>query len=155
MASRLQIYKMLKSRNNGVGLPEHRIPLMIPAACLVPIGLFWYGWSADAHLHWIMPNIGAAIFCAGMIIIFQCVQTYIVDCYTRYAASAIGAATVLRSLAGCFFPLFAPEMYAALHFGWGNSLLAFIAIGIGFPAPFILWKYGPKLRKMSSYATGE
>jgi multidrug resistance protein len=149
-----KIYRALKKRNNGVGKPEFRVPLMIPGAALVPIGLFWYGWAAQAHTHWIVPNIGAAIFAAGIIVGFQCIQTYIVDAYTRYAASAIGAATVLRSLAGFGFPLFAPYMYRALHYGWGNSLLAFIAIGLGWPAPWLLWMYGEKLRKKSTFAAG-
>lgn len=149
-----RIYRALKRRNNGVGKPEFRVPLMVPGAVLVPIGLFIYGWTAEAHTHWIGPNFGAAIFAAGVIIEFQCIQTYIVDSYTTYAASAVGAATVLRSLAGFGFPLFAPYMYAKLHYGWGNSLLAFLAIGIGFPAPFLLWKYGEKLRQRSTFAAG-
>jgi hypothetical protein len=73
---------------------------MVPSSLLVPIGLLWYGWAAQARLHWIMPNIGATIFAAGIIIGFQCIQSYIVDGYSRYAASAVGATTVLRSLAG-------------------------------------------------------
>ncbi|KAH7355047.1 MFS multidrug transporter-like protein [Rhexocercosporidium sp. MPI-PUGE-AT-0058] len=149
-----RIYRALKKRNSGVGKPEFRVPLMVPGAFLVPVGLFMYGWSAEAHTHWIVPNIGAVIFAAGTIIGFQCIQTYIVDSYTRYAASAVGAATVLRSLAGFGFPLFAPYMYAKLHYGWGNSLLAFIAIALGWPAPILLWKYGEKLRKKSTFAAG-
>ncbi|ORY00463.1 putative MFS multidrug transporter [Clohesyomyces aquaticus] len=148
------IYRRLKKRNGGVGKPEFRVPMMIPASLLVPIGLFWYGWSAQAQVHWIMPNLGAAIFCAGTIVGFQCIQTYLVDSYTRYAASAIAAATVLRSLAGFGFPLFAPAMYKALEFGWGNSMLGFIAIGLGVPAPFLLWRYGPTLRGKSKFAAG-
>lgn len=149
-----RIYAALKRRNNGVGKPEFRVPLMIPGAVLVPVGLFWYGWTAQANTHWILPNIGAAIFAAGCIVGFQCIQTYLVDAYTRYAASAIGAATVLRSLAGFSFPLFAPYMYSALDYGWGNSVLGFVAIGLGFPGPFLLWKYGEKLRKKSPFAAG-
>lgn len=148
------IYRRLKKKNNGVGKPEFRVPMMIPASIVVPIGLFWYGWSAQAGVHWIMPNIGACIFCAGTIVGFQCIQTYLVDSYTRYAASAIAAATVLRSLAGFGFPLFAPAMFNALDFGWGNSLLGFVAIALGVPAPFLLWNFGAKLRGRSQYAAG-
>jgi MFS family permease len=149
-----RIYTALKARNGGVGRPEFRVPLMIPGAILVPVGLFWYGWTAEKHAHWILPNLGAAIFAAGVITGFQCIQTYIVDSYTRYAASAIGAATVLRSLAGFGFPLFAPYMYARLGYGWGNSLLGFLAIALGWPAPILLWLYGEKLRKRSTFAAG-
>ena len=148
------IYRRLKKKNNGVGRPEFRVPIMVPGSLLVPIGLFWYGWSAQARVHWIVPDIGVAIFCAGTIVSFQCIQTYLVDSYTRYAASAIAAAAVLRSLAGFGFPLFAPYMFKALDYGWGNSLLAFIAIVLGVPAPIIFWKYGAKLRAMSQFAAG-
>lgn len=149
-----RIYRVLKKRNNGVGKPEFRVLLMFPGAFCVPVGLFWYGWSAEAKLHWIMPNIGAAIFGVGVITGFQCIQTYIVDAYTTYAASAVGAVAVLRSLAGFGFPLFAPYMYDKLHYGWGNSLLGFLAIVLGWPAPFLLWKYGELLRKKSTFAAG-
>jgi hypothetical protein len=149
-----RIYRTLKKRNHGIGKPEFRVPLMIPGALLVPVGLFWYGWSAQAEIHWIMPDIGVAIFGAGVITGFQCIQTYIVDSYAKYAASAIGAATLLRSLAGFGFPLFAPYMYQKLQYGWGNSLLAFLAIALSWPAPFLLWKYGELLRKKSTFAAG-
>ena len=95
-----RIYRKLKKRNNNVGKPEFRVPLMVPGAILVPIGLFIYGWTAYEHTHWILPNIGAAIFSAGTIMGFQCCQTYIVDAYSRFAASAVASAVVLRSLAG-------------------------------------------------------
>lgn len=149
-----RIYRRLKDKNNKIGRPEFRIPLMIPGSLLVPAGLFIYGWTAQYHTHWIVPNIGAALFSAGVIIGFQCIQTYLVDAYTRWAASAIASATVLRSLAGFGFPLFAPYMYNALDYGWGNSLLGFIAVGLGVPAPFLLWFFGSKLRQRSPFAAG-
>ena len=113
-----RIYRYLKRKNGEIGRPEFRVPTMVPGSLLVPIGLFTYGWTAQKHTHWIGPNIGAAIFATGTIIGFQSIQTYLVDSYTRFAASAIAAATVLRSLAGFGFPLFAPAMYNALHYGW-------------------------------------
>ncbi|CAI6337721.1 unnamed protein product [Periconia digitata] len=149
-----RIYSRLKRRNNGVGKPEFRVPMMVPGSFLVPIGLFWYGWSAQTTAHWILPDIGAVVFCTGSIVGFQCIQTYIVDAYTRYAASAIAAATVLRSLAGFAFPLFAPYMYQKLDYGWGNSLLGFVSLALGIPAPILLWKYGAVLRAKSKFAAG-
>ena len=37
---------------SGERKPEYRLPLMIIAHLFIPIGLFWYGWSADKHAHW-------------------------------------------------------------------------------------------------------
>ncbi|KKZ60911.1 hypothetical protein EMCG_00672 [[Emmonsia] crescens] len=148
------IYRILKERNDGMGKPEFRTPLLVVGAILIPFGLFIYGWTAQYRTHWIFPNIGTCILSAGMIVGFQCQQAYIVDAYSRYAASGIAAATMLRSLAGFGFPLFAPYMYAKLEMGWGNSLLGFIGIVLGGPAPFLLWKYGEQLRKSSPYAAG-
>jgi hypothetical protein len=149
-----RIYRRLKARNNGVGKPEFRVPLLFVGAFFIPCGLFIYGWTAQKHCHWIAPNIGAVLFGTGTIVAFQCIQTYMVDTYTRFAASALAAGAFLRSLAGFGFPLFAPYMYKALQYGWGNSLLAFLAIVIGAPAPVFLWKFGEMLRKKSTYAAG-
>lgn len=44
-------------------------------------------------------------------------------------------------------------MYERLGYGWGNTVLAFIAAVVGIPAPFLLFKYGAVLRQKSRYAT--
>lgn len=106
-----KVYMKLKARNNDVGRPEFRVPSMFVGSIIVPIGLFWYGWSVQARVHWIMPNIGAALFTAGVFLCTQAMQAYTIDSYHRYAASGLAAATVLRSLAGFGFPLFAPYLY--------------------------------------------
>lgn len=150
-----RVYAYMKRRyvpDGGPGRPEFRVPLMVPGAILVPVGLFIYGWTAEYRTHWIGPNIGALIFALGSIIGFQCVQGYLVDTYTRFAASAVGAATVMRSLAGFGFPLFAPEMYKALGYGKGGTILAVAAIVIGWPAPVLLWYFGAKWRAQSKFS---
>jgi MFS family permease len=146
-----RVYKGLKTRNNDMGKPEFRIPSLAIGSVISTIGLFWYGWSIG-RTHWIMPNIGALIFIAGTVACLQGMQMYIVDSYQTYAASAIAACAILRSLGGFAFPLFAPYMYKALGYGWGTSVLAFISIAIGWTAPFMFWRFGPRLRAMSRYA---
>lgn len=146
------IYRRLKARNGNKGEPEFRVPLMFVASPCTAIGLFWYGWSVQAHVHWIMPNIGILIFALGIITCMQCMQVYIIDAYTINAASCLAAVAFLRSLAAFGIPLFAPAMYNALKYGWGNSVLGFASIFLGMPAPFMFWIYGRKLREMSSFA---
>jgi len=94
-----KIYDRLTEANDGKPLPEYRLPTLFIAAWFLPIGLFWYGWSAQAHVHWIMPVIGTFWFGMGIVTIFVCVSNYLVDGF-RFAASALAAATVLRSLFG-------------------------------------------------------
>ncbi|GLA89272.1 hypothetical protein AtubIFM56815_003745 [Aspergillus tubingensis] len=148
-----RIYRGLKARNNDVGKPEFRMPSLAVGSVISIIGLFWYGWSIG-QTHWIMPNIGALIYTMGTISCLQGMQTYIVDSYQTYAASAMAACAVLRSLCGFGFPLFAPYMYNALGYGWGTSVLAFTAMVFGLGGPFVFWRFGPRLRAMSDYASG-
>lgn len=147
-------YTRLKKKNGGVGRPEFRVPQMFIASPLVPLGILMYGWSVHYKLHWIVPDVGIGIFGAGAVICLTCMQVYIIDTYTRYSASGIAAAIVLRSLAGFVFPLFAQKLYDTLGYGWGNSVLALAAVIIGIPAPFFFWNYGQRLRKHSTFAAG-
>lgn len=147
-------YKRLKALNNGIGQPEFKLPVMMYTAWMPAAGLLIYGWTAQYRVHWIAPNIGALILAFGMIATFQCVQTYTVDTYTLYAASALSANTFLRSLAGFALPLGSGALYANLGYGWGNTLLGLIAAVVGIPAPFLLYKYGARIRAKSQYAAG-
>ena len=72
---------------------------------------------------------------------------YLVDAYTKYAASALAAARVLQSIAGATLPLAGPALYNRLGFGWGNSVLAFMALAF-FPVPLFFYRYGERLRNM-------
>lgn len=118
---------------------------MIPAAVLLPIGLFWYGWSADKKVQWIVPIIGTVFIGIGNIAIFMCIQTYLVDTFNIYAASALAANSVIRSVIGATLPLCGRQMYNKLGLGWGNSLLAFIAIAL-LPIPSLLYIFGERIR---------
>jgi MFS family permease len=125
-----RIYKSLKAKNGGVGRPEFRVPTMLIGSHLVTIGLFWYDWAVQARVFWVVPNLGIIVFTAGSIICLSGMQTFIVDTYTRFAASTFAAAAIVRSLAGFGFPLFAPYLYKDLGYGWGTNVLAFISIGL-------------------------
>ncbi|KLP08485.1 related to multidrug resistant protein [Fusarium fujikuroi] len=139
-----------KIEQNGKTVPEDRLPIWmtLPSGLLIVGSLFWYGWAADQNTHWIVPMIGVALFCFGLMGIMMCLQTYLVDAYITYAASAVAAMTVLRSLAGAMLPLAGLSMYDDLGLGWGNSILAFLALAL-VPVPVIFFLYGPKIRAKS------
>lgn len=140
------IYRRLKLRAGDAGVPEYHIPIMLPGAILAPAGLLLYGWAAQTHRHWIIVDIGMFITTFGLQITGMPTQAYIIDSYPEHASSATAASQLLRSLMAFTFPLFAPAMYHALGFGWGNSLLALITLVFGVPAPLLLWWCGPRLR---------
>jgi hypothetical protein len=140
-----QVYKMLAAKNGGKGKPEMRMPALFFGSWFVPIGLFWYGWSAQAKLHWIMPIIGTGIFGFALMTVYLPIQLYLVDAFT-YAASATAAAAVFRSLLGFAFPLFGKQMFDALGEGGGNSLLAGISIIVGIPFPVWVYYQGEQMR---------
>lgn len=128
---------------------------MAPAAILVPTGLVIFGWASEGHAHLLIPNAGMATACAGLVMAFVCMQSYVMDAYPVYAASAQGALTVLRALSAFTMPALAPALVAQLGYGWASTALAGIALAIGVLAPTLLWNAGPRLRARSKFAAGE
>ncbi|XXG95006.1 hypothetical protein Hte_001266 [Hypoxylon texense] len=142
------IYRRLKDRpkNKGEGRPEFRVPYMIPGVIFIPAGLFWYGWSAQYRITWVMVDLGAIIFTCGSSILAQSMLAYTLDLFGDVGASANAATRLLSNVLGFVFPIFAPQLYARLDYGWGNSLLAFIFVLLGVPVPLYLWIWGERLR---------
>jgi multidrug resistance protein len=125
--------------------PEYRLLPLLPGSLIVPIGLLWYGWSAQQHAHWILPIIGTAWVGLGTLAIFMPVQSYLIDAFTLFASSAAAANALFRSLMGAFIPLAGPALYQALGQGWGNTLLAAIAL-IFTPLAWIAFHHGKYIR---------
>ena len=130
---------------HGDRKPEYRLPPIFIGAFLLPVGLFWYGWSLQSHVHWIVPILGSAFIAIGILYTYLPVQMYLVDTYTLFAASANGACSIIRSLCAALIPLAANPLYDRMGYGWGNSLLAFIALGF-VPIAILLMKYGERIR---------
>ena len=53
--------------------PELRIPPSFVGAFMLPICLFWFGWSSRESVHWIVPIIGTAWFGGGAFLLFMSV----------------------------------------------------------------------------------
>lgn len=138
-------YMVKMEAKNNDKRPEYRLPPMFIGAFLLPIGFFWYGWSLEYHTHWIVPILGSSVIAIGILFSYLPVQMYLVDTYTIYAASATGACTVIRSICSTLIPLSANPLYDDLGYGWGNSVLAFIAIGF-VPIVLLVLRYGERIR---------
>lgn len=86
--------------------PEYALPPTWAGALALPICLFWYGWSARASIHWIVPIIGASLFTIPLVTFFNSASNYLGMLYPHYAASVFAGNTLFRAVFGAIFPLF-------------------------------------------------
>lgn len=126
--------------------PEYRLSPLMVGALVLPMGFFIYGWTAEYQVHWIAPIIGTVVIGVGDLIVYMSLQMYLVDTFTIYAASALAANAVIRSIAGSVLPLAGLPMYNRLGMGWGNSILGFIGLALS-PIAWLFVKHGETLRK--------
>ncbi|KAL6713992.1 hypothetical protein ACLMJK_008486 [Lecanora helva] len=144
-------YIRIVNASGGKPVPEARLPPMLVGGVLFAIGLFWFGWTADPQFSWALPTVAAGFIGSGFNILFQQCINFLVDTYGLYAASAVSANTLLRSLLASAFPLVAKPMFHKLGVGPAMSILGGIAC-LALPVPLIFMKYGLHLRKMSKFA---
>ncbi|KJR81437.1 Major Facilitator Superfamily protein [Sporothrix schenckii 1099-18] len=143
VSRRMVVYLAAK---NGTGpKPEYLLPTLVVGGVLMPIGLFWYGWSAETRTHWIVPILGTGFLGCGVIITYMASTLYLVDAYTVYAASVTASSTILRCVMATVLPLAGSAMYDRLGFGWGNSVLGFIAVAF-LPLAVVLYVFGERIR---------
>ncbi|KAI0425710.1 polyamine transporter 1 [Xylaria sp. FL1042] len=145
-------YQRKLAANNGIPVPEWRLPIIIVGGVAFTGGIFWFGWSGyRADIHWIVPILSGILSGFGLLTIFLQSLNYLVDCYLMFAASAIAANTFLRSLFGATFPLFATYLFKGLGIQYASTLLGGIA-ALLVPIPVLFYIYGPKLRAKSAFA---
>lgn len=145
-------YPALEARF-GVGLvpPEYRLYGAMVGAALNPASLFWFGWSAEAGAYWPSPVVAAVPFAVGNIMVYSSGALYIMNAYgSLHGASALSANSLLRYAGGGAFPLFTVQMFSSMGIGWASSLLGFVSVVL-VPVPFVLYKYGSKIRARSQY----
>lgn len=134
----------------GTPIPEARLYCSVPGTCFFAGGLFWYGWSSNPHIHWIVPACGVASTGLGIYSIYMAVVDYLTDSYAKYAASALSAASLGRNTFGAFLPLASYELFQNLGYGWAGTLLGFVGVAL-IPVPCVLiWK-GRRIRERSPF----
>lgn len=63
-------YRRALSEGRTAAAPEHRLYSAMLGSMGIPIGLFWFGWTARADVHWASPVIAAIPFAWGNLSIF-------------------------------------------------------------------------------------
>ncbi|KAF2737472.1 MFS general substrate transporter [Polyplosphaeria fusca] len=131
--------------------PEHRLHGMKWGAFGIPVGLFWFAWTAESGVHWAVPIVAAVPFAWGNLSLFTSAALYMVDVYgAQNGASSLAANGIFRYTLGAVFPLFTVQMYEAMGIGWATSLLGFVSLAM-LPIPFVFFRYGPRIRARSKY----
>ena len=120
----LHFYMIPDNIAHGLRAQEHRLVPAIFGSFLLPTGLFTFGWTANASIHWIVPLIGVLIFVIGTFLILQSIFVYVPLSYPKYAASLFAGNDLVRSsmAAGCI--LFARPLFINLGIAKGVSVLA-------------------------------
>ncbi|KAK4233443.1 major facilitator superfamily domain-containing protein [Achaetomium macrosporum] len=139
---------MAQAASEGRPAPplEQRLLPMIWFSPSVAVGLLIYGWTVEYKVHWFVPIVGTTFIGYGAFFVLMPTQLYLVNLFgSDGAASALGANLLLRYISGTFLPLAGPKMYQTLHYGWGNSLLAFLSLSF-LPFPILFYTYGEWLR---------
>ncbi|KAK0189257.1 MFS polyamine transporter [Armillaria mellea] len=132
--------------------PEARLYMACAAAIMLPAGMFLYAWTSFTFVPWIASAIGITIFMWAIFIVYLAVFTYLADTYGPFASSALAGQSLCRNLAAMAFPLFTTQMYSNLGYTWASTLFACIA-ALMIPIPFVLFFYGPSIRRHSRFSS--
>ncbi len=131
--------------------PEGRLYFACIESALLPIGLFWFGWTQFPSIPWIVPALAVTCATMGIYSIYLATFNYLADSYHRYASSALAAQSFCRNILGGVFPLVTVQMFNGLTFQGAASLLGGLAALLTI-VPWVLVFYGPKIRARSKFA---
>ncbi|KAF2462132.1 major facilitator superfamily domain-containing protein [Lineolata rhizophorae] len=133
---------------------EYRlIPSMI-GVFMIPGSLFWIGFTADPSIHYLSPILGTTLYVWGNLMIVISMITYLFDAYPPAGTlSALTLQACLRLALAGFLPLVILTMFTDLTGKWALSIFGFISIPL-IAIPFILFKFGARMRMRSKYSAG-
>ncbi|RAK72726.1 putative MFS multidrug transporter [Aspergillus fijiensis CBS 313.89] len=132
--------------------PEARLYFVCVEAVLMPIGLFWFGWTSYSSIAWISPTMAIGCATMGIFAVYLAVFNYLADTYHRFASSAIAAQSCCRNLLGGVFPLVTNALFTNVGYPGASSLLGGIGAVLVI-VPWVLVFYGPKIRAKSKLAS--
>ncbi|GAA5951045.1 hypothetical protein JCM3765_004662 [Sporobolomyces pararoseus] len=131
--------------------PEARLYTAFVGGVCVPLGAFIYCFTSYPQCHWMGACVGITILYVGMFCVYLSTFSYLADSYALYASSALSAMSFVRNVVGAVFPLFTPGMYSSLGIQGAGGLTAGIGTLLSI-TPFVLFKYGARLRARSPFA---
>ncbi|KAK4683703.1 hypothetical protein P7C73_g6529, partial [Tremellales sp. Uapishka_1] len=143
--------RFYKRKCAEVHIPEYRLVPMMVGSVILPCSLFILAFTSYPGISWVGPCAAGVLFGLAMVIVYISANTYIVDAYSSYAASAIAAKTLMRSLVGASVPLWITQLFHNIGFWQAGLLLAMVSVGI-MPIPFFFFWKGAAVRSRSTRA---
>lgn len=151
--------------------PEMRLwYTMLGGAPAVPISLFWMGWTSNVSRRDIplicgrltflpsqptisiwSPLAASVLFGFGITTIFIVSYMYLIDSYDTFSASALGFLVFTRYVVAGGVTVAGGPIYRALGVQYTLTILGSISAVMAF-VPYLLYIYGPRIRKNSKYA---
>ena len=113
--------KSKEARGESFTAEYRRLPLACIAGPVYVVSMFWQAWTARADVHWIVSVLAGVPFGFGFALLFISFLNYVTDFYGIYAASALAAASMCRSLFGAAFPLFATKSMSYIPSWWEDE----------------------------------
>lgn len=131
--------------------PENRLRGAMFGGICLPVGLFWFAWTARPDISYFSPIIASTLITLGGLCVYVSTSSYIIEVYgPKYSASANAASSMVRYAMAGVVPLFVLPMYNALKVDWATSLLGFATVFL-MPIPWIFSRWGPALRRRCKY----
>lgn len=144
--------KRLKSETGAAFKPEIRLWYgTFGSAILIPVSLFWLGWTNYASISIWSAIMAVTLFGYGVVGIFLCVYMYIIDCYETYSASALTFVALTRYVVAGGMTVVGIPFYENLGTHYTLTILACISAAL-VPIPYLLYYYGHAVRARSRFA---
>ena len=118
----------------------------------LPLSLFWLAWTSTPGIRIWSALVSTAFFGFGLITIFFSAYLYVIDAYEVNAASALAFTTVTRYVVSGGVTVGGIPFFHNVAHHWVLTILGIISLLLGAPVPYLLYRYGPALRKRSANA---
>ncbi|GAA5972770.1 hypothetical protein JCM11641_003013, partial [Rhodosporidiobolus odoratus] len=152
--------------------PEARLYASLIGGLVFPAGALILAFS-QGRGHWMGPVVGLILLSGsssvsttqvgadsslplfqifiGVYTIYLAVFSYLADCYTVYASSALSGQSMCRNFCAAAFPLFTTQMYNGMGYQWASFLAAIVGLTLA-TVPWLLFFKGPSIRARSQFA---
>ncbi|KAL7940069.1 MFS general substrate transporter [Trichoderma barbatum] len=131
--------------------PEFRLWPAIVTSPMLPICLFWLGWTNYPQISIWCGLTACFVFGVVLTAFYVSSYEYIIDSYGDHSAIALASVTSVRYMAAGGMVMATRPIYTAIGVHWTMTILGCVAVILS-PAPLLFWFRGPKLRLQSKYA---